>query len=98
MRIILVLAVCGCIVATIALTWISITVAKNRRNANNDDDDNMLNDASTLASSIDSFMVLSVFDICLFCKFCRCVMIMCQLNVLFLCVIVCAIFKLLILI
>ena len=67
MRIILVLAVIGSILTTISLGWISIKVTEDHF----DYDDNIWNDASTLVICMDFFMLLSVFDICIFCQFCR---------------------------
>eukprot|EP01084_Bolivina_argentea_P089988 162221_1 len=69
MKIILILAMLGCICGTIALTWISFKVAKKHKDESGNKD--LFHNATVLVIGIDLFMVLSAFDICIFCQFCR---------------------------
>eukprot|EP01083_Nonionella_stella_P098894 278170_1 len=66
-RIVLLLAVMGCLIAIVVLTWISLVVSKRYPHS----DGNIWHKPSVLVTSIDLLMVLSLFDMCIFCPFCR---------------------------
>eukprot|EP01084_Bolivina_argentea_P089989 162225_1 len=68
-RFILIVASIGCILGAVSLSWISFKVAKKHKDGDGNKD--LFHDGKILVISIDILMGLSLFDMCIFCEFCR---------------------------